>query len=424
MKNGMLCVAMSTLAACVFPQAGSGGATAGAQAHGGEAWLKEMLAREATLPPAQKVDSGDGAFEAVAPGTLAGEIVKGEGYYFVSFSIGTDSPVECWVHLDGLDMAASAVQLSKTALESLAEMHGPIADKVIGGLGADVVEGRPLLKLEYLYAVDGKAGKLAGLAKFRTGRAAGGTLQCIHNELGYRKTFDDFYAQLIRSLRFGAPLEPEAYYEAVSLVEINQQPLGIAHVTLVRDADGDTKVVQRNSMLIARDAQSVTSNDSYHVQFTDEEGRLINQVDVESENGELNTNLQLNPAEGGGWQVKGIFESKPLEARIESKDVLTSWVGDALKVRAALKKGGALSKVGAGTWRTLTFVASANPTQLTEWTMKRTGTDGEGRAVAKGRVGPIEAEFVFDADGTSLAEVVRAGPATIDSRRKFVRGSF
>jgi hypothetical protein len=379
-------------------------------------WLADARAREAA-PQRERPIQAKGAFQ----GQVAAEVLQapkrdGEAWY-VSLGIGGDAPIDCWVHDSDLDLASSLVGFSKASFGAISEQIGEIGQRRIEQVDAGALAGGPFLSVDWLYRVGNDNQARLGEIKHLAVSKSGHTVYCQHNEIGYEKTFRKVVEGLVRGLVY-AKSAPKPYYEEISVMKLHDMRVGVEHVALVQDEDGDTRIDLRSFDLIPVDAETFQASDSYGVEFVRRDGTLINQMHVESVNGELATQLKLDP-EKGGWRVHGTYQNKPLEARIDGAQRLGSWLGEVLSVRREIAKKGVGGEVVLARW-----VPDADPTRLLEERIAiLEHVEGDRFRTALDLSG-IEAEILADRSGSAASGSVDMGHVQMRFERIFALGKL
>ncbi len=378
-------------------------------------WFDKLLAREADPVEERWLASSDGKFRTrvAAKSVQPPEFI--DDSYYVQLAAGSEVPIECWIYPGGHDMAASHQAIAASTFEAIGESLGEIETKGILRVDAGAFNMHPFLALDWLYRVKAAKGPLAGQIKHLSAVARGGaSAHCYHNEVGYGGTFERVVQGLVEHLEI-AEAEPDPYYQEVTVVRIGDLQSGVARLTMTLDEEGDTKIVETLSLLVPVDQQSLMATDNFSVQFSSPEGRLINQIEIESENGELGTHLSLNPTDDG-WQVAGTLQSKDFEASLEDQEV-HSTLGQMLFLR------GFLPEAKAGAEKTFPQWISQNPSTFTEIKFQVTGTDPEGTA-ARLDLGPMKLNGVLDPNGSVKSASMSMGPIEMQMERLYVDGSL
>jgi hypothetical protein len=373
-------------------------------------------AREAAPLAEAALASNDGALRARVPARLLSPVRWQDERYLVQLDAGSEAPVVCSVFPEGLDAAASLAAFSKEIFAPL-EQDGSLKQRQILGVDAGHFAGRPFLALDWVYRIEREGRPLAGQVKLLVAQVGESALYCAHDEVGYVQSFRRVAGSLARSLVLDRVDRP-AYLSAVSIYSVRELRVGYELITLERDAAGDTRIDTRTSLLLPVDGQTLQQSDSYDVAFSRPDGSVINQHAIESVNGEVMTQLRLDPDESGGWSVTGRFQGKPLEAEI-AEGAPVSWLGEGLALREALARDGTRAVVAVQTWS-----ADLDPTRLFE---ARLGIERQldaDRFAAKLEVAGMEADLVVGRDGLPVSGVVPAGPSDVKIERVYLDGSL
>lgn len=394
-------------------------ALAGCSSLSEPAWLQELRAREAEPLPPQRIQSADRFFRAKAPAKLAGQVEAQDGAYAFSLDVGTQAPIDCWVYRDGIDFAASLSQLSDSTFGAISQLLGEVQAKAVDAVDAGVIAGSPFLAIDWMYRVQTSDGPQLGQVKHLVASKGGRGLYCQHNELGYAQTFRRVVKEILTSLEYRKQARPEPYFSEVSTLSIRGMRVGLEHTTLTRNATRNTRIETRTSLLVPVTNDTLQGSDTFAIEFAHPDGTLINQVHVESSNGELVSHLELVPQAGGAWSVEGTFQGKPLSTRIQSARPPTSWLGEALALRETLKQRGAGAELTTTRW-----VPDADPTRLLDGTLTVQRQLGPERFAAKLVTAGLEADLVVDRRGTIASGSMDMGVAAVDFERVYTGGTF
>ena len=382
-------------------------------------WLLELRAREAESIGAQTIRPNDGFFSSTVPAKLVRPIERTEEAYLVQLDIGSAAPVECFVYRKGLDPAASLAAISEATFETIESGVGKIAFKQIDTVDAGALGGSPYLYLNWLYRIGAGGDFQVGEVKHMTAQRGGRTVHCLHNELGYAKTFRSVVKALIQNARYQNALRPEPYFTQISTLTIDGRRVGFEQALLTHDAEGDTRIDLRTSLLVPKGRDELRTTDSFGVEFVDSEGRLINQVHVENVDGELVTHLALDPKEDGRWQVSGIYKSREISREIRPDRPPVSWMGEAFALRRTLASRGVGSEISLVRW-----MPGADPKRLTDEKLSIQSRIEKDLYTAKLEMAGLEAELVVDTDGTVTKGSVDLGSTQMGIERVYVSGRF
>ncbi len=382
-------------------------------------WIQALRAREAEPLPPQAIQSSDRFFHARVTAKLVGKIQREEQAYRVSLDVGGAAPVDCWVYREGIDFAASISALSENTFTAISGQFGEVELRRVDRVDAGEIAGNPFVALDWMYRVQADGGPQVGQIKHLVASKSGRGLYCQHNEVGYARTFLRIVTAMLESLEYGKPNGPKPYFSEVSTMSVRGMRVGVEYTTLVRDADRDTRIDTRTSLLLPVTADTLQASDTFGVEFARPDGTLINQVHVESANGEVVSHLKLDPAAGGRWTVEGTFQGKPLSAKIESASPPSSWLGDAFALRETLAEGGVGAEIKIARW-----VPEADPTRLIDQTLSIGQQVDPERFAAKLAVAGLEADLVVDRKGTVAAGTMDMGVAAVDFERVYMGGAF
>lgn len=379
-------------------------------------WMKEARAREAA-PQKERAISAKGAFHGKAAAKIQMAPRRDGETWVFALDIGTEAPIECWAHDADLDLAASLVGFSESTFGAISKHFGEVGLRRIEGVDAGALAGAPFLAVDWLYRVGDGAEARIGQVKHLALSKHGHTLYCQHNELGYEVTFRRVVEGLARSLTYEkVPARP--YYEEISVFSVHDMRVGVQHVALARDKDGDTRIDLRSYTLIPVDESTFQASDGYDVEFVRPDGSLINQAHVESVNGELATNLNLDPTDEG-WKVHGIFQTKPIEVQLDAAQPLGSWLGEVLTVRREIARKGVGGEVVLARW-----IPDADPTRALDERISILEKLAGDRFRTLLRVAEIEAEVVADRSGSAASGAVDLGHIQMRFERVFAHGKL
>jgi hypothetical protein len=383
-------------------------------------WLLDARTREAEPMRTLAIRSADGFFRTSVPAKLHAPITLHEEAYLVQLDVGSTSPVECFAYRKGLDPAASLAMISGATFEALESSLGPIDFKRVERVDAGAMGGSPYLYAGWLYRVGGGAdGFRIGEVKHLSTQKGGRSIHCIHNELGYDQTFRRVVAALVQSASYRTPLRARPYFVQVSTLTIDERKLGFEQTLLTRDAEGDTRVDVRTSLLVPDGRDELRTRDTVGVEFADAEGRLINQVHVENDDGELVTNIALDPVEGERWRVSGTYRGREIDTELDADSPPTSWLGEAFALRRTLAKQGVGSEISMMRW-----MPGADPKQLKDETLSIERRIEEDRYGAHFETDGREADLVVDSQGAIALGSVDLGFGEMGIERVYTRGKF
>ncbi len=384
-------------------------------------WLDKLLAREAEPLEERPLASDDGRFKTRVAAEILAPPALLAGDYYVSLNVGGSSPMECWIYPEGHDMAASQRTLSETVFGFIASTQGEIETKMIqridaGVFGAHPSAGHPYLALDWLYRVETPQGSRAGQVKLLAAFKGKASAHCFHAQAGYGKTFERVFRGLIGGLEIsGATGDP--YYQEVLVTGMSGRRLGFTRQWLELDEAGNTKIERLTSLLMPAGQETLRASDTFSMQHSWPDGRLIKEFEIASVDGELTTQLKLDPAADGAWRVSGTYESRDYERSIEPWEV-SSLLGEMLQLRRFLAGAKAGDRTSFWTWS-----ADADPSTLMEVVVVVEERTADGVA-AHLDLGPSEVDAILDGNGSVKSGAIDLGAYSLDLQRVYVEGAL
>jgi hypothetical protein len=388
-----------------------------ALAQGEPQWLKDARAREGKDLKEQALKSKDGYINARTRGKVLNEIVGEEGSYSIAIDIGADTPANCEVIVDGFDLAGILRATADITFKEVEPVQGKIDARAVERTDAGVFGVSPYLAVDWIYRVNSEKGPLLGSLKQIAVMKNGHGLYCAHVDLGYSKSFFDAAKLLVETIAFSEEA-PSPYYSEIAVAALAGARIGVVTATVERDEEGDSKMVSSTSLLLRVTPDSLSTQDTSHVQWVRPDGSLINATHVVSNNNELDANLQLQ-ADEEVWLVSGEFKGKSIEQKIASTAPVT-WLQQAQARRGMFGQKDVVGKqLSEAQW---TIV---DPTRFIETQTTVLSVIDAGHLSARETIGGMTAEHVLDkVTGMPSKTVMHVGPQTIEIERVFVQGSF
>lgn len=376
-------------------------------------WVRDGMAAEASGLKYRDVTTPDDSIRARLPGKPAQPQAIEDGWYYTA-DIKSDSPVECYLFTSGRDLATFTDVIAEANIEAMSNSYGTVENRRVFHTSAGEVAGMPYLALEWLYTVQSDSQLLVAFTKVRTAGKGETAIACAHNNLGYRATFADVFAEFVRSVDAG-DTAPVPFYEDITHVEIGGVGPGIVYGAYSIDEDGDIRAELAESMILPVDPTTIITNDSYTISFSDaENGTLISSHDIAVENGEITANMKLQRNDAGAWISSGSMQGKTLEHEIDG----------ALEPASEWRQLAVIRDLFAGDEKmasVLVWVPSADPTRFIEATIDRSDAVAEQQATMT--VGPIRSTGRFDASGHLVEADMAVGPAQMKMQRIWSRGT-
>ncbi|MEJ0088005.1 MAG: hypothetical protein WDO72_20250 [Pseudomonadota bacterium] len=382
------------------------------------AWLTAAGARESRLIAPREIKSKDGWFKARVPAKVVGVIEKVDDSYSIELDHGKGASIYCEVVPDGIDLADMVRVSAQSTMKRAEDLQGEIQARQIESLDAGVIGDVPYLSVSWVYTVKSAKGLLVGAFKQISMNKGGVGIYCAHVELGYTKTFAAVTRALAETIDI-AQTRRTPYYQEVTTVSMGTTKSGVMLTTLERDSEGDTVATQKLSMLLPTNADNVASQDSVSIEWIDSDAELINALHIVGRDGELTTNLKLNPMDGE-WIVAGELQGKAVSAKLDKGSHPGTWVAQAWALRRLLATPEAV-----GGEHSIPMWASADPGKLTDGKTKVVAKIDDTHYSALAKIGTLNAAVTLDAtSGLPSAAEVQMGPQKLKLERVFVSGAF
>ena len=376
-------------------------------------WVKDAMKKEVRRPKFRTIEAPDGSFQSKIPGKHNTPEAFEGGWYFSS-DIKAESPFECYIWNQSMDLATLTSYMADTAIENLAEIHGTVAERTVFHTDAGEVAGAPYLALEWLYVVQGEAQSLAAFTKVRAAVKGDTAFACVHNYLGYRETFAQAFTEFVSNAVYEDTSEVP-YYEEITRVEMGGLGTGIAHTSFTVNEDDSITARTVEASITAVDRSTIVTNESYTITFTQLDGALINAHNIGVENGEVTSQLSLKRGENDVWVSGGTLQGKEISTEIDG----TLTPASELEQIAIAKDLFASDEMSAST---LVWAGEIDPTRFIETTITRDDAEVARQAIMT--LGPLTLTGRFDEDGNMRDADMTVGPVSIEMRRLWSRGSL
>lgn len=381
-------------------------------------WLKGARAREAkSLKPVEFV-SKDGWFKARTPGKVVNRVEKVEGSYSVELDVGGDARVYCEIYPESTDLANALRVTFLSTLKEIEASQGKIEARVLESSDAGADGPVPYIALTWLYRVATADGPMVGGLKQFILEKGQQAVYCMHNDIGFSRTFATIRQAFADSLETQDPLVVPHYVE-IATASMSGVKVGVSATTLDRDSDGDIRARQYTALLVATDDGTFRSQDAIHINWLRADGTLINAAEIESFNGELSLNLSLKDEEGT-WTVEGEVQGKAVRTTLPKDSQPGTWVAQAQQLRALLAEPDAVGREHSmGIW------LGDNPEKLTETRTTILARQDDRHFIARGEFASMTTNLILDkVTGTASAADFKMGPIDVKLERVYVIGIF
>jgi hypothetical protein len=301
--------------------------------------LEGMLAKEATGLKDHAVSGPGQAWSAKVPSvgeatlTLAGEVV------LVEIPVGSDAAIRCQVHPEQVDAAGTMYGVIK-------ESAARVEYRQVAPAGVKLIGDSPAAFLEALYVTDVPGGKAAGGLKLAIHAREGRSLFCLHDELGYRETFQRVSSAFFASFQEAKKPESKATYSEVSVVKLDDMAVGFNVTRMSPGAKpGERERADSSSSFIPTSATDMIFEDSFNITRYNAKGQIAEDTFIEASQGELNLQLKLSRADDGKYSYAGTISGKKVSGALATPKGLTTSLQTAVTLRKKLKAGGAFQDV-------------------------------------------------------------------------------
>lgn len=359
----------------------------------GESWVTESQLTETTNLKLEAFGV-DIAF----PGK-ATFVESGEDFWYYSIDISSGSPIECYTFTSYDGPANSLHSIEAQELEQTATGNNmALANTFNFAIDAGLTHGSPYLQLDTLYILEGEKGKLIGVVKGLSAETEQGLHVCLHNEVGYRKTFTSVFNAYV-----GAFVEKETnaeFFEPVYQVSMGGMPVGYTRERYTIDQDGDIEIVNDSAYLFPVSANEVSRSDSVSRSWSRPDGSVINATEYAIENGAVGSNFTLQFSEDA-WHANGEMQGKQVQATLEHKDWLLSGIGSYIETAKLMNSNEHSSEFHM-------WASEADPTSAIKVVLSKLVDDPYANILID--MGVLKMKFMADDDGILRHGTLEQGP--------------
>ena len=332
--------------ALAFALGGCGGAPpAGAQAPNSEAKAGEApsktgfdfdatYAREASGLSEHAVQGPEAAWSAKVPASAAPKLSHAQNSELIEIPIGSKSVVRCQLFSEMLDAGGTLHSVLK-------ESAARVDYRGVAPSGVSLIGGVPAVFLETLYLTDTAGGKGAGGLKLAIQVREQESLLCVHDELGYRKTFKDVSGAFFASFALKSAHPNVATYTEESKAKLGETDVGFSRTRVVPgEKPGEREYNNSNTTLIPTSEKDVVFEDSYQIYSYDAKNALTSGAWVESRAGEITLKVGVKRAANGKYAYQGEVKGKPLSGVLKAPNGIATSLDIAARLKKKLKAGG------------------------------------------------------------------------------------
>jgi hypothetical protein len=256
-----------------------------------------------------------------------------EGIAVVEIPIGTQAAIRCQVFPETVDPAGIIQSVIKGSA-------GKVEYKAVAPSGIHVVAGAPAAFVDTLYLADAEGGKAAGSVLLAVHARESRSLLCIHDELGYRKTFEQVSKAFFGSFKEANAPKSAATYMEISKVRIDEQDVGFS---VSRMLPGEKPALRRyvsiDAAFIPTSPKDVMFQDTYTIYDFGKDDQLLSGTWVEGSAGEITLKIALKRDDSGKYKYAGEVSGKPLQGELDTSKGLSTSVNMAALLKKKLKAG-------------------------------------------------------------------------------------
>jgi len=321
----------AALCACGGAQQGKAGDPAAGPSAGEERGgidVEALMARESQGLSPRKLAAQNVRAEVMSAADP--KVVVEEGMPKVVIPIGGEAAVECYLY-DRDPLPGS------TFVNIVENMKKEFEVRQVTTSPMEVVKEAPVTPLAIVYAAKTQEGMALGQLKLAFHFRLGSSSLCMHDELGYQKTFAQVTRSFFETFDRGNPGLDTKYVE-IHAGEINDQPAGHDR-NLVYTDQGTEKLLSMSLLMIQTGPIEIIAQDSSSVITLDKQDRIEKGRWLESQNGGLSLDVELERIKGNRYSYKGTRRGSEVKGELTTKDPLglpsSLWTQKELKNRLA-----------------------------------------------------------------------------------------
>ena len=369
-----------------------------------------MMAREAGALNDVAVKGPGDAWSAQVGATAPPKVGQGEGFSAVEIPIGSEFPVVCQVFQEDIDPGATIAHILK-ARESKADLQRVLPRSI------QVIDESPVVFVDAIYTAPTPKGKGLGHLKLAVHPALGRPVLCMHDELGYRQTFDKVVSGLCDSFKAPGVKVPQPSFVEVQSGKIGELPVGFERRMLIKEGPKRTMSTLSTLMLPASQTE-MHLIDNYVVEIIDEKGYLEQGRWVEASGGQLEMNIGLTRAKGGAYRYEGELHGKAIKGEFKTKDPkgLPSSVATAHRLAREGRKAEGVSV------KEQRYLPDLDPTKPYEVSYNRKKEEPAG--VFHLEAGKLKLTGHVDEQGLFDLLELPVGAASVTFKREHIRGKI
>jgi len=289
--------------------------------------------REASGLSERPVQGTQAAWSAKVPASAVPTLSRSENIDVIDIPIGTKAAVRCQVFYEALDAAG-------TLYGVIRDSAGKVEYKSIVPSGVSLNGGIPSTFLETVYFFDVSGGKGAGGLKMAVQVREQESLLCLHDELGYRRTFKDISTAFFSSFKPKDAQPKVTTYTEMSKAKLGDIDVGFTWARIAPgEKPGEREYTVSNTTLIPTSPKDVIFEDSYEVYAYDAKNVLQTGTWVEGNGGEVTLKIGLKREGEGKYSYQGELKGKPIKGLLKAPNGIATSLDIAARLKKKLKAG-------------------------------------------------------------------------------------
>jgi len=325
--------------------------------------------------------------------------------YELSIPIGSSINADCYI--------TEEIAFPSVTLKSIFDNIGALPTIESAGIKkieSDVMNNMAYIYLEAEYLTKDKS---YGTAKIIALSLMNVSLYCMHDELGYRKTFLKTVNSLVNSDYIQGFARDLIDYKKrqIDIVYMNDLSIGFSDDFQVNEEENRKKEIVFSSMLFPRDASQVMASDSWDSTVYDgETGKVLSGQNYSYTNNEAEYEIDLEEVSENTYRLSGTFQGKEISQELKSAKGLTAsgYVFDLYQRNKTSKKS----------WIYDEYVP-LSPLEATKSTMTLKGKDSSGARLLEYSISSLKVLTYLDKQSYSHAEM-EVGNLSFQIKRKYI----
>ena len=371
--------------------------------------VNALLARETAGLSPQRLLGEQGAWSAEVLGSGAPRHQLQEGNVIVDIPIGAESNVRCQAFPETMDAGGTLHNVLAGAAEKVKFV-------AVEPTGVNVFARAPAASFEGQYLAKTSNGQAAGLLKiaFYAGHEA--SLLCMHDELGYRKTFASVAESFFKSYNRKGVTEPKPVWLEISKSSLNATDLSFNWTRVFPgEGKGELRYESTEASFIPASRQDLKIEDNASILDLDARGKLKRGVWVTAEGGELTLQMTLTNA-NNKLSYEGKVSGKELKGELSTAKGFATALDTAAMLKKQLKTGKPFKQV------LYEYHPSLDPAALVPVTY--THAEGQEPRLVEMSLGQLKISVKVDASGMPESGSMPMAGRELRISRAYVEGGL